>query len=155
MKKSSLVVIESGNKIIAKKKVNIPVCLIGLIPLISGILLPIFFKELRSIPIFWIFLVLLTLGNIAHFVSLLFGKIVVDSSEKKIDIYNLCKESFRFDEVSELKSFFEPGDSEGGEDQNKLLFLFKNGLKREFFTTSKKQTDELLELLNSVIFSSN
>ena len=87
------------------------------------------------------------------FVSVFFGKVVLDADKREINIYNLCRETHRFDELKELKSFFETGDSEGGSDTHKVLFIFTNGYKSELQTTSKEQTKELIEMLNTFIYS--
>lgn len=92
------------------------------------------------------------LTNIATFTSTFFGKVVVDSKKREINIYNLCRETYRFDELKELNSFFREGDSDGGMDTYKVLFIFTNGHKSELQTTSKEQTQELIDVLNGVIF---
>ena len=77
---------------------------------------------------------------------------MVDSEKREINIYNLCRETYRFDELKELKSFFQEGDSDGGMDTHKVLFIFTNGHKSEIQATSKEQTQELIDVLNGVIF---
>ena len=113
---------------------------------------PVMFGELRDIPLFWVVYAFCMLTNIATFTSTFFGKVVVDSKKRKINIYNLCRETYRFDELKELNSFFQEGDSDGGMDTYKVLFIFTNGHKSELQTTSKEQTQELIDVLNEVIF---
>lgn len=152
MKKSKLNIIQNENKISIKKKLDIFNCVIFAGIFLAGILLPIIFEKLRDIPLFWIFYAICMLTNIARFTSTFFGKVVVDSEKREISIYNLCRETYRFDELKELRSFFQEGDSDGGMDIHKVLFIFTNGHKSEIQTTSKEQTQELIDVLNGVLF---
>jgi len=152
MRKSKLDIIQSENKITIKKKPDIFNCVIFAGVFLAGILLPIIFGELRDVSLFWVFYAFCMLTNIVNFTSVFFGKVVVDSGKREINIYNLCRETYRFDELKELKSFFQEGDSDGGMDTHKVLFIFTNGHKNEIQTTSKEQTQELIDVLNGVIF---
>ena len=152
MKKSKLSIIQNENKITIKKKPDVSNFVIFAGVFLAGILLPIIFEEMRDIPLFWVFYAICMLTNIAAFKSTFFGKVVVDSEKREINIYNLCRETYRFDELKELKSFFQEGDSDGGMDTHKVLFIFTNGRKSEIQTTSKEQTQELIDVLNGVIF---
>ena len=153
MRKSNLNITYNDNKIIIKKKPEVAHCVIFVKIFLAGILLPIIWEELRDIELFWVFYVFCMLTNIATFTSVFFGKIEVDSDKREIKIYNLCRETYRFDELKELKSFFEEGDSDGGMDIHKVFFIFTNGHKSEIQTTSKEQTQELIEVLNEIIYS--
>ena len=151
MKKSKLNIIQNENKITIKKKPDVLNCVIFAGVFLAGILLPIIFEEMRNIPLFWVVYAFFMLANIAKFTSTFFGKVVVDSEKREINIYNLCRETYRFDELKELKSFFQEG-SDGGMDTHKVLFIFTNGHKSEIQTISKEQTQELIDVLNGVIF---
>ena len=151
MKKSRLNIVQNENTTIIKKKPNIWDCIIFAMIFIAGILLPILYDGLRSLELFWVAYVLCMLMNIATFASLFFGKIVLDSDKRELYIYNLCRETYRFDEVKEIKSFFEEGDADGGMDTHKVLFVFTNGHKSELRTSCQEQTEELVKLLNSII----
>lgn len=153
MRKSNLNIIRNDNKITIKKKPEVAHCVIFAMIFLAGILLPIIWEELRDIELFWVVYAFCMLTNIATFASVFFGKIVVDSDKREINIYNLCRKTYRFDDVKELKSFFEEGDSDGGMDTHKVLFIFTNGHKSELRTISKEQTQELIEILKSIIYS--
>jgi len=152
MRKSKLIIVQNESKITIKKKPDVSNCVIFAGVFLAGILFPIIFEEMRDIPLFWVFYAICMLTNIATFASVFFGKVVVDSKKREINIYNLCRETHRFDELKELKSFFQEGDSDGGMDTHKVLFIFTNGHKSEIQTTSKEQTQELIDVLNGVIF---
>ncbi len=153
MRKSNLNIVRNENIMTIKKKPDIFNCVVFTMVFLAGILLPIIFGKLRDIPLFWVVYTFCMLTNIATFTSTFFGKVVVDSDKREINIYNLCKETYSFDELKELKSFFEAGDSDGGMDTHKVLFIFTNGHKSELQTTSKEQTQELIEILKSIIYS--
>ncbi|MBR7160593.1 MAG: hypothetical protein IKD20_06115 [Clostridia bacterium] len=152
MRKSKLIIVQNENKITIKKKPDVSNCVIFTGIFLAGILLPILFEEIRDIPLFWGGYAICMLTNIAIFTSTFFGKVVVDLEKREISIYNLCRETYRFDELKELKSFFKEGDSDGGMDTHKVLFIFTNGHKSEIQTTGKEQTQELIDVLNVVIF---
>ena len=152
MKKSKLSIVQNENKITIKKKLDVFNCAIFVVIFLAGTLFPIFFGELRELPLFWVIYVFCMIANIAKFISTFFGKVVVDSKKKAINIYNLFKETYHFDELKKLESFFQEGDSDGGMDIHKVLFIFTNGNKSEIYTTSKEQTQELIDVLNGVIF---
>ena len=152
MRKSKLIIVQNENKITIKKKPDVSNCVIFTGIFLAGILLPIIFEEIRDIPLFWGVYAVCMLTNIAVFTSTFFGKVVVDLEKREISIYNLCRETYRFDELKELKSFFKEGDSDGGMDTHKVLFIFTNGHKSEIQTTGKEQTQELIDVLNVVIF---
>ena len=152
MKKSRLNIIQSENKAVIKKKPDIEQCVIFAAVFLVGVLFPVIFERARDIPLFWGLYAICMLINIAIFTSIFFGKVVVDSEKREINIYNLCRETYRFDELKELKSFFQEGDSDGGMDTHKVLFIFTNGHKSEIQTAGKEQTQELIDVLNGVIF---
>lgn len=154
MKKSKLQVIRDGNKITVKKKVDISLCLIFATVFISTVLIFIHFNNAIAFPGFWVLVGLCTLANISAFLSLFFGKVVIDCENNEISIYNLAKDTHRFDEVKEIRSFFKDG-GDGGMDTHKIVFLYKSGRKSDLHTTSKAQTEELVELLSSIIFAEN
>lgn len=153
MRKSKLNIIQGENKITIRKKPDIYSLGFFTMIFLAGILLPIIFEKLRDIPLFWVVDVFCMLTNIATFTSIFFGKVVVDSDKREINIYNLCKETYSFNELKELKSYFEVGDSDGGIDTHKVVFVFANGHKSELQTASKEQTQELIKVLNGAIFS--
>ena len=152
MRKSRLNIIRNEGKITIKKRPDVSNCVIFSVVFLAGILLPVMFEELRDIPLFWVVYAFCMLTNIATFTSTFFGKVVVDSKKREINIYNLCRETYRFDELKELNSFFREGDSDGGMDTYKVSFIFTNGHKSELQTTSKEQTQELIDVLNGVLF---
>ena len=120
---------------------------------VAGILLPIFFDGLRNVAAFWAVYAICMLTNISLFLSVSFGKITVDPGNREMCIYNLCKETYRFDEIQEIKPYFDPGDSEGGMDTHKVIFVFKSGPKSELRTASSQQTAEIIDSLKPIIFS--
>ena len=153
MAKSALTVIHEENKITIKKKADAAQCIIFATVFVAGILLPIFFDGLRNVAAFWAVYAICMLTNISLFLSVSFGKITVDPGNREMCIYNLCKETYRFDEIQEIKPYFDPGDSEGGMDTHKVIFVFKSGPKSELRTASSQQTAEIIDSLKPIIFS--
>lgn len=151
MTKSKLNVSQNGNVTTIKKKPDASSCIIFALVILAGILLPVLYGELRDSSLFWIVLTACMLTNAAWFLSVFFGKIIVDADKRELNICNLCRETYGFDEVKTIKSCFQEG-VDGGMDTHKILFTFKNGQKNELQTTSKEQTEELIELLTSMIF---
>ena len=92
------------------------------------------------------------LFSLSAFLSVFFGKIVVDSQKKEISIYNFCRETYAFTEIREFKSFCDESDPEGP-NRYKVRFCFTNGRRTEIETASREQTEELIELLNGLIFA--
>lgn len=152
MKKSRLTIQEDENKITIKKKVNIGNCITFALVFVCGVLLPILFESVREINYFWGVWAVCMLSNIAMFLSVFFGKIVVDSEKKEISIYNFCRETYCLDDIREFQSFSDESDPEGP-NRYKVLFIFTNGRKSEIETASKEQTEELIQLLNGMIFA--
>lgn len=152
MKKSRLTIQEEQNKITIKKKADVGNCFLFTLVFACGVLLPILFESVREINFFWGVWAVCMLSNIAMFLSVFFGKIVVDSEKREINIYNFCRETYRFDDIREFKYFCDDSDPEGP-DRYKVLFIFTNGRKSEIETASKEQTEELIELLNGMIFA--
>lgn len=153
MNKSQLKILHNDNTIVIRKKMEVVTSVIYALIFIAGVLLPILFPNLRSLPIFWAVWGVCMLGSIVSFFLLLLGKIVVDTKHQTISIYNWCRETYRWDEVKEVRSVFEAGDSDGGPDQHKLVIQMADGYKAELHTNNKEQTEELAELLNTVLFS--
>ena len=121
MKKSKLNIIQNENKITIKKKTDVSNCVIFAGVFLAGILLPIIFGELRDVPLFWVVYAFCMLANIAKFTSTFFGKVVIDSEKREINIYNLCRETYRFDELKELKSFFHTNSWRTCSNRNRLF----------------------------------
>lgn len=150
MKKSRLNIIQSENKTVIKKKPDALYCVIFALIFLAVLSMPFIFESARDLPLFWVFFTFCLWGNLASFLSVFFGKIVVDTDKKEISIYNLCRETRRFDEIKELKIIVEDDDPEGP-DTYKVCFLFKNGHKNELETADREQAEEIVELLNAII----
>lgn len=153
MRKSKLYVVRSENTITIKKKPDASNCVIFALTFLAGILLPVIFEKFRDVPLFWVVYAFCMVTNIVNFISVFFGKVVVDADKRAIYVCNLRRETFRFDELKELQNFFEAGDAEGGMDTHKVVFVFKSGHKSELKTTSKEQTQELIKVLSEIIWS--
>lgn len=152
MAKAAITIVQDKGKITISKKVDVVHCIIFATVFVAGILLPIFFNGFRNVAAFWVVYAICMLTNISLFLSVFFGKITVDSGNREMCIYNLCKETYRFDEIQEIKPYFDPGDSEGGMDTHKVIFVFKSGHKSELRTASSQQTAEIIDLLKPIIF---
>lgn len=152
MAKAAITIVQDKGKITISKKVDVVHCIIFATVFVAGILLAIFFDGFRNVAAFWVVYAICMLTNISLFLSVFFGKITVDSGNRKMCIYNLCKETYRFDEIQEIKPYSDPGDSEGGMDTHKVIFVFKSGHKSELRTTSSQQTAEIIDLLKPIIF---
>lgn len=153
MEKSKLIIIRNDRIITIKKKPDIAQCFIFAMALLAGILLPIVFEWIRAFAAFWVIFAICILTGIVEFVSVFFGKIVLDTDKREIKICNFYRKTYRFDDVKELKSFFKEGDVEGRLDTHKVLIIFTDGHQSGLRTTSKEQTQELIETLNSIISS--
>lgn len=153
MRKSKLYVVRSDNTITIKKKPDASHCVIFALTFLAEILLPVIFEKFRDVPLFWVVYAFCMVTNIVNFISVFFGKVVVDADKRAIYVCNLRRETFRFDELKELQNFFEAGDAEGGMDTHKVVFVFKSGHKSELQTTSKEQTQELIKVLSEIIWS--
>ena len=119
-------IIRSENKITIKKFADRFHIVFLAIIFGCGVLVPIVFANLRSLALFWALYAICMLGNVGWFASASFGKIVLDSEKREIHIYDWFRETYRFDEIRGLRLFFQEGDSEGGSDINKVLFLLAN-----------------------------
>jgi|GEM_PF-3073469 len=128
MTKSKLNVSQNGNVTTIKKKPDASSCIIFALVILAGILLPVLYGELRGSFLFWIVLTACMLTNAAWFLSVFFSKIIVDADKRELNICNLCRETYSFDEVKTIKSCFQEG-VDGGMDTHKILFAFKNGQK--------------------------
>ena len=153
MKKSRLNIVQKNNIITIKKRADGGQCGIFIFVLLGCVLLPILFDWSKNKELFWAIWAICAMTNIAVFISIFCGKIVIDLGKKEISIYNLCKETYRFDEIKEVKCFYKEGDPDGGRDISKVMILLANGRRSEFETASKVQTEELSEYLNRILLS--
>lgn len=154
MKKGRLHVIQSENKIIIKKVPTLADLFVFVTVFLAGSLFLIVFGRFVTKALLWVGYIVWTIVNVVLFSPAFLGMVVVDSDKKEISIYYLNRETYRFDEIKELKSVFqEAGDYESGMDSYKVLFVFENGRESELQTASKEQTEELIELLSSFVFS--
>ena len=153
MKKSELKITKEENRVTIKKKVDILYCAVYVLVYIVVLALIVLFVEKEKYAFFAALIVFGILVNGSYLLLLFAGKIVVDLDKREIHIYNMNRESYGFDEIKELQSFFREGDSDGGEDVNKLYFVFNNGHRVEFRTAGKNQTKELKAVLMKYLFS--
>jgi len=151
MSKSRWSVIRRENIITIKKKADAGACFIVTLIMLSGIILPILLDLSENAELFWVAYGVCMLMNIAWFLSIFLGKIVIDTEKRELSIYNLCRETYRFEEITEVKSFYDPGDGDGGPDRSKVVFLFANGRRSELETASREQAEELITLLRGVM----
>lgn len=153
MGKSSLNIVQRDNKTTIKKKAGITYRIIFAGLLFAGILLPICIDWSKNAEIFWAGYAVGAYATIVWFASVFYSKIVIDFRKKEISIYDFCKETYRFNEIKELKRFFKEGDPDSGRDISKVVFLLADGRRSEFETASQTQTEELIAVLNKILFS--
>jgi hypothetical protein len=151
--KSRLTIVRSENKMTIKKKAGITYRIVFAGLLLAGILLPICINWSKNAEIFWVGYAVGAYATIVWFASVFYSKIVIDSNKKEISIYDFCKETYRFNEVKEVKGFYKEGDPDGGRDISKVVFLLADGRRSEFETGSQAQTEELIAVLNKILFS--
>lgn len=116
------------------------------------VLLPICFKILQA-PLGIAVYVACVVFNVATYIALLFGKIVLDTQNREIHVYNPFLHRYAFGNVANIGVYHE-SDCEGA-DINKVIINLNNGKKCSLRTTSKEQSEELVKLLRSEVYSKN
>ena len=153
MGKSELKITGSHNQITIRKKIGFAQYIIFTFFFIVGIAFSITYQPASHREFSRVAGAICIVLNIIWFISLFLRKIVVDSEKKEVRIYDLNRNIYRFDEVRELKSFFEEGDADGGMDKCKVLFILEHGLNIDFDTESETQSEELIRVLNPLLFA--
>ena len=152
MTKGRLRIIRKENRCIIRKRVEIVSCIVFAIMAVFGLCFPAVFDELKNITAFCIFYAIWLLICFSILISVHLGKIVIDSDKREISIHNFCRETYRFDQVRELKAFFKDGGPEG-RDEHKVLLIFHGGHQADFETAGREQTAALIALLRPIIFA--
>ena len=151
MKKSQIKILHKDNKIVIKKKLSIFGLVVHTAVIAFSIAIAFSSTDLWDDPLFWICYVIgVYLINFPLLVSTMLGKIVLCPNTKEICIYNLRKEKYTFDEITDIKIIYDSSDPEGGNlDDCKLVIVLKDGHKAELYTSSKEQSEEIKEYIEN------
>lgn len=151
MKKSTLKILRENDFITVKKSPDAVTCVMCGICFVCLIILPNLVKGLLKDPLGIALYVACIVFNVAAYIALLLGKIVLDTREREIHIFNPFLHSYAFGEVAEIGVYHKSDDE--GSDINKVTVTLKSGKKLSLRTTSKGQAEELAGLLRSEIYA--
>jgi hypothetical protein len=153
MKKSTLKILREDNFITIKKSPDLFTCVTCVCVFACVVLLPICFKWILQEPLGIAFYVACVLFNIATYIALLLGKLVLDTQNREIHVYNPFLHRYAFGDIANI-GIYHKSDYEGTE-MNKVIINLNNGKKCSLRTTSKEQAEELAMLLRSEVYSKN
>ena len=151
MKKSQIKILHTDNKIVIKKNLTVVDLVAHTVTIAISIAIPFISTDWWDEPWFWICYVIgAFFFNFSLLASTTLGKIVLCPNTKEICIYNLCKEKYTFDEITDIKIIYDSSDPEGGNlDDCKLVILLEDGHKAELYTSSKVQSEEIKEYIEN------
>lgn len=149
MKKSEIKITHKVDKIIIRKPIGIIAHII--MSLIASILLLfcVFSKDDSNADLL-VFL-FFAIFYIANILDSLICKIIIDISEKKLCVCDWFAERCNWCDIEEFKTFSK-SDGDGGT-ICKLFIVLKSGHIIDFRTNSSTQSQELVELLQSIVKS--
>ncbi len=148
--RKSLSIINYGDYVIIKNRSTIAAYISGCFALLLCIAGGIVMKEAWQLPMFVVAYILVIIGVVYTFISMLFNKIILDSPNLQMNVYNPFKKQYKFDDVNyvDVKSS-KPKD---GVVLHKVTVYIGEGKKSvEISTMSSKQADELASLLRGML----
>lgn len=154
MEARTLKITESdGNIVIKKKSSTYHIIFFVLLLLILVIILANFSNKisnnLTKTYVFVLAFIIILVPQLANFMHIFVGKIILDINNKEIHIHNVLKNQKSFYEISDIQVYFRKRYKKM--DVSRVVFLLKDGSKLSMRTGSKEQAEELEELLKSYI----
>lgn len=147
MKKSELRVIRKDDKIIIRKAVDTLTIIVMILPVIVFLLVAIFSNNDSQYA--WILLAIFVGYDIFQLVDLIFCKIVIDICKRELCVCDLYPEKCHWDDIQSFKTFYKSGDESGG--IYKFLVVLKSDHIIDFRTSGSAQSQELVDLLQSIV----
>lgn len=148
--RKSLFIAHYGDYVVIKNRPNFAATFSGLIMLSLCVACGIMLREAFKMPMFAVAFSLIALSIVYSFVSIAFSKILLDSPNMQMTVYNPFKKQYKFDDISYID--VESSKPKDGYVTHTVTVYIGSGKKQvEIRTTSKKQADQLLSLLRGML----
>ena len=148
--RKNLTINNCGDTVLIRNRSAIAAGLFGAIVIFLCVAAVISLKAAWSLPLFWTVIAVFMAASVYAFVNMIFGKIVLDSPNKQMIVYNPFKKTYKFEDVNyvDVKT---SKDKEGVVSYTVVAYI-GNGRKSVQVTSfSGKQADELCSLLRGML----
>lgn len=146
----SLSIANHGDTVVIKNRSTLAAIISEAIILVLCIAGAVAMRDAWGLPLFWVVFLTLVAGILYSFASMIFGKIVLDSPNLQMTVYNPFKKQYKFEDINyvDIKSSKE----KGGVIIHRVIVYIGEGKKSvEMTTLSQKQADELVSLLRGML----
>lgn len=148
--KKNLSIINHGDTIVIKNRSTIAAGVLGALMLSIILIGTLSLRNMWSTPVFWVIIAVMALSTAWSIVKMIFGKVVLNSPNMTMEVYNPIKKQYKFADINyvDLKTSKE----KDGVVLHKVTVYIGEGKRSvEISTGSKSQADELVSLLRGML----
>ena len=148
--KKNLSIINQGDVVTIRNRSTIASSVLGSIVLTLVIIGCLMIRDVWQSPVFWCMFLLVLVGTVWSISNMIFGKIVLDSPNMTINIYNPIKKQYKFEEINYIDQ--KTVNGKDGVVIYKVIIYITNGKRSvEIASLSSSQADELTSLLRGML----
>lgn len=148
--KKNLSIVNQGDVVTIRNRSTIASCVLGSIVLTLVIIGCLMIRDAWQFPIFWCMFLLILVGTAWSILNIIFGKIVLDSPDMTMNVYNPIKKQYKFEEINYIDQ--KTVNGKDGVVIYKVIIYINNGKRSvEIASLSSSQADELASLLRGML----
>lgn len=148
--KKNLSIVNQGDVVTIRNRSTIASCVLGSIVLTLVIIGCLMIRDAWQSPIFWCMFLLILVGTAWSILNIIFGKIVLDSPDMTMNVYNPIKKQYKFEEINYIDQ--KTVNGKDGVVIYKVIIYINNGKRSvEIASLSSSQADELASLLRGML----
>ena len=148
--KKNLSIVNQGDVVTIRNRSTIAASVLWTIVLMFVIVGCFSIKDVWQLPVFWAMFLLLVLGTVWSLLNMILGKIVLDSPDMTMNVYNPIKKQYKFEEINYIDQ--KTVNGKDGVVVYKVIVYIGNGKRTvEIAALSSSQADELASLLRGML----
>ena len=148
--KKNLQIANYGDVIVIRNRSVIAASVLSFIMLSLCIAGGVVMKEAWELPLFIVVFVIFVIGSVYSLANILLSKIVLDSPNMLMTVYNPFKKQYKFEDINYVD--VHSSKTKDGIALHNVIVYIGNGKRNvEIITMSSKQADELVSLLRGML----
>lgn len=150
LERKNLSIQNNGDTVVIKNRSTTSAGVLGALVLLICIIGAITLRDAWRLPAFWLLFGVIVISTVWSVVGMILGKIVLDSPNKTMTVYNPIKKQYKFEDINYVDTKTAKGN-DGAEVHKVIVYLGKGKKSVEIASYSLGQADEVASLLRGML----
>lgn len=150
LERKNLSIQNNGDTVVIKNRSTTSAGVLGALVLLICIIGAIALRDAWRLPAFWLLFGVIVISTVWSVVGMILGKIVLDSPNKTMTVYNPIKKQYKFEDINYVDTKTAKGN-DGAEVYKVIVYLGKGKKSVEIASYSLDQANEVASLLRGML----